>query len=142
MKKLSKELLKNAIATESGFSVNDIAFEIDTTKTVNKGTSNRGVWNDYIGLKMTIHDRTITYDDMLNIASYMDDEIRENLHLKLAPCSNEKFIFEYIEKDKNFLEILKNEFNFHCEKYFIRLYKKDLLDIGKNELAAHLFNRG
>ena len=79
MKKLSKELLKNAVATESGFSVNDIVFEIDTTKTVNKGTSSRGLWSDF---------RSVNGD------------------------------------------------------YFIRLYKKDLLDIGKKELAAHLFNRG
>ena len=30
------------------------------------------------------------------IASYMDDEIREKLHFKLAPCSNEEFLVEYL----------------------------------------------
>ena len=79
MKKLAKELLKNAVATENGFSVNGIEFFIDESKEVNKGTSNRGLWSDF---------RSIDGG------------------------------------------------------YFIRLHKKDLLDIGKKELAAHLFNRG
>ena len=47
MKKLSKKALKNATITETGFCVNDINFEIDKTKTVNKGTSSRGLWTDF-----------------------------------------------------------------------------------------------
>lgn len=61
---------------------------------------------------MAIHGRAITNDDMRNIADYMNDEIREELHSKLAPCSNEKFLREYIKRDPEILEILRNEFNF------------------------------
>lgn len=78
MKKLSREALKNATITETGFCVNDINFEIDKTKTVNKGTSSRGLWSDFRST---------------------DGE------------------------------------------YFIRLYKKDLLTFGMNDLALHLFNK-
>ena len=61
---------------------------------------------------MTIHGRAITNEDMQNIAGYMIDEIREELHGKLAPCSNEKFLREYIKRDPEILEILRNEFDF------------------------------
>ena len=49
---------------------------------------------------MTIHGRKITDEDMKNIATYMDDEIREELHSKLAPCSHEEFIDAYLDKVK------------------------------------------
>lgn len=62
--------------------------------------------------KMTIYGRAITNDDMCNISDYMIDEIREELHGKLAPCSNEKFLQEYIKRDPEILEILRNEFDF------------------------------
>lgn len=61
---------------------------------------------------MTIYGRKITDADMREIAEYMDNEIREELHGKLAPCSNEKFLREYIKRDPEILEILRNEFNF------------------------------
>lgn len=61
---------------------------------------------------MTIYGREITNEDMRNIAEYMNDEIREELHGKLAPCSNEKFLREYIKRDPEILEILRNEFDF------------------------------
>lgn len=61
---------------------------------------------------MTIYGRAITNEDMRNIAEYMNDEIREELHGKLAPCSNEKFLQEYIKRDPEILEILRNEFDF------------------------------
>lgn len=64
------------------------------------------------GKTMTIHGRAITNEDMQNIAGYMIDEIREELHGKLAPCSNEKFLREYIKRDPEILEILRNEFDF------------------------------
>lgn len=64
------------------------------------------------GKIMTIYGRSITNDDMRNIAEYMSDEIREELHGKLAPCSNEKFLREYIKRDPEILEILRNEFDF------------------------------
>lgn len=61
---------------------------------------------------MTIYGRAITNEDMNEIASYMDDEIREELHSQLAPCSHEEFIQAYLEKDPEFIEILQNEFDF------------------------------
>lgn len=64
------------------------------------------------GKTMTIYGRAITNEDMRNIAEYMNDEIREELHGKLAPCSNEKFLQEYIKRDPEILEILRNEFDF------------------------------
>lgn len=61
---------------------------------------------------MKVFGRAITDDDMRNIAEYMDDDIRENLHIRLAPCSHEEFISAYLEEDKKLLEVLVNEFDF------------------------------
>lgn len=30
------------------------------------------------------------------IVHYMDDDVREKLHIKYAPCSEEKFLKEYV----------------------------------------------
>ncbi len=61
---------------------------------------------------MTIYGRRITQEDMNNIGSYMDDEIREDLHSKLAPCSPDVFISAYLELDPDFLVLLQNEFDY------------------------------
>lgn len=61
---------------------------------------------------MKIFGRKIEDDDMNNIAGYMNDEIREALHSKLAPCEHEVFISAYIEEDPEFINILKSEFDF------------------------------
>ena len=61
---------------------------------------------------MTIHGRKITDEDMRNISGYMDDEIREELHGHLAPCSHEDFLKAYIERDPDIIPILENEFEF------------------------------
>ena len=61
---------------------------------------------------MTIYERKITQDDMDNIATYMDDEIRERLHSELAPCEPEEFLAAYLEKDPEFEELLVREFDF------------------------------
>lgn len=52
-------------------------------------------------------------DELLkDIADYMDDEIREELHYKLAPCDAETFLRAYVERDPGFAEVfLKNEFS-------------------------------
>lgn len=47
---------------------------------------------------------------MGNIASYMDDEIREDLHAAMAPCEPEGFLEEYIKRDPGFKGLLGNEF--------------------------------
>ena len=61
---------------------------------------------------MTIYGKTITQKDMDIIASYMNDEIREDIHNALAPCLPDEFIKEYLERDPEFIELLKNEFEF------------------------------
>jgi len=55
-------------------------------------------------------DFELTKDLMDTIASYMDDEKRESLHAKLAPCSPEEFLAKYLELDPDFAELLDNEF--------------------------------
>lgn len=44
------------------------------------------------------------------IASYMNDEIREDLHAKLAPCTPNRFLKAYLLRDPSFAEFIKNEF--------------------------------
>lgn len=55
--------------------------------------------------------KKISNKTMDTIASYMNDEIREELHFKLAPCSNRTFLNEYCKRDPGFEELLKNEFD-------------------------------
>lgn len=48
-----------------------------------------------------------TYNRMWDtVASYMDDDIREELHVELCPCSNEEFLARYLERDPDFKKIL------------------------------------
>lgn len=54
----------------------------------------------------------LTDNVMEEIALYMDDEIREQVHYELAPCTNEEFIDRYCELDPMFEEFLLNEFNY------------------------------
>ena len=61
---------------------------------------------------MTIYGRSITDDDMQTIAGYMTDEIREQVHAELAPCTHEAFIARYLDLDPDFEILLKNEFEF------------------------------
>ena len=53
---------------------------------------------------------------MDNIAAYMDDNIREDLHSKLAPCEPELFLQEYIKKDPKFERFLLEEFGIEMEE--------------------------
>lgn len=52
---------------------------------------------------------------MNEIASYMIEGIREDVHAEFAPCSNETFIKEYIKRDKKFVMILEDLFNIEME---------------------------
>ena len=62
---------------------------------------------------MTIYDnQAITDKDMMTIGSYMDDDIREQVHAELAPCTHEEFLERYLELDPDFEELLENEFEF------------------------------
>lgn len=64
---------------------------------------------------------------MENIATYMDDELREQTHFAVAPCSNEIFITEYYNnapaKLKRALEdILSDEFNLDIDDIIFTAY--------------------
>lgn len=61
-----------------------------------------------------IHLWEIDNELMFNIATYMDDDIRESLHINYAPCSNEKFLAHYLESDPLFAQLLEQEFNIEC----------------------------
>ena len=53
---------------------------------------------------------------MDNIATYMDDDIREDLHCKLASCEPELFLQEYIKRDPKFERLLWEEFGIEMEE--------------------------
>lgn len=44
---------------------------------------------------------TETWED---IVSYMDDDIREQVHFELAPCTATEFMERYLELDEEFAE--------------------------------------
>ena len=52
----------------------------------------------------------LTEELIETISSYMNDEIREDIHSKMAPCSFEKFLKAYLEEDESFYNLLKSEF--------------------------------
>lgn len=54
-------------------------------------------------------------DLMDTIASYMDDDIREDLHFRIAPCSPDLFLREYTKRDPGFVDLLKSEFSIEME---------------------------
>lgn len=64
-----------------------------------------------------INGHILNNEDLSNIATYMDDEIREHLHFELAPCDPEEFLDAYIREadDEDFMDILKNEFDYRNE---------------------------
>ena len=61
---------------------------------------------------------------MENIATYMDDDIREKIHLKEAQCSNEHFLVAYYEElqageqcnTEGFFDLLLYEFDINIEE--------------------------
>lgn len=59
--------------------------------------------------------KKITDSTMEEIVSYMDDEIREELNFKMAPCTNEEFLKAYVERVPDFSELLENEFSIDIE---------------------------
>ena len=56
-------------------------------------------------------EHTLTQELMDVIATYMDDDIREDIHLRLAPCTPEQFLIEYVKRDPDFEYVLKSEFS-------------------------------
>ena len=49
---------------------------------------------------------------MNDIARFMDDDIREKVHMEMAPCSHEEFITAYLKEDPDFEGFLKEQFGF------------------------------
>ena len=47
---------------------------------------------------------------MLAIVNLMDDEIREQVHRELAPCTDMEFLRRYVELDPEFGSVLESEF--------------------------------
>lgn len=68
---------------------------------------------------MTIYGRKIGKEDMDIIATYMNDEIREEIHAEHAPCTPDEFIAAYLEEDPEFIDLLKREFDFDGDTWYI-----------------------
>lgn len=60
--------------------------------------------------EISIRINAISQKKMDTIASYMNDEAREDVHAELAPCRPEEFLRRYLEIDPEFSELLENEF--------------------------------
>lgn len=50
------------------------------------------------------------------IVTYMNDDIREDVHFDLAPCSEEEFLDEYVKRDPEFEKLLHEEFGIEMEE--------------------------
>lgn len=59
-----------------------------------------------------VNNRLVTDRDMADIGSYMDDDIREQVHAELAPCTHDEFIARYLELDPDFEDFLIETFDF------------------------------
>lgn len=53
---------------------------------------------------------------MDTIATYMNDDTREQIHFELAPCTPEEFLIRYQELDPDFAELLWNEFSIDMDE--------------------------
>lgn len=45
------------------------------------------------------------------IVNLMDDDIREEVHGLLAPCTKREFLRAYVKRDTGFADLLYNEFS-------------------------------
>lgn len=45
------------------------------------------------------------------ITAYMNDDIREQIHAELAPCTAKEFLDRYLELDPDFQDLLDSEFS-------------------------------
>lgn len=84
---------------------------------------------------------TISNELMENIASYMDDDLREQTHFVVAPCSNEVFITEYYntassDLRKTLEDILLYEFGLDLDDIIYSAYYQvyNNLTISQEEL--------
>ena len=76
---------------------------------------------DYPRLKMTVQKgkrmkiREVNQVRLDEIAGYMNDEIREQVHAELAPCTPEEFLIRYLQLDCEFIKLLLSEFNIEID---------------------------
>lgn len=54
--------------------------------------------------------KVIADNTMSAITTLMNDDIREAVHGKMAPCTNHEFLKEYCKQESSFADVLKNEF--------------------------------
>ena len=59
--------------------------------------------------------REVNQVSLDEIAGYMNDEIREQVHAELAPCTQEEFLTRYLEFDCEFINLLFSEFNIEID---------------------------
>lgn len=85
----------------------------------------------------------ISSELMKNIASYMDDDLMEQTHFAVAPCSNEVFITEYYNNAPAKLKIaledlLSNEFGLYIEDIIFTAYYQvyDNVSLTEEEFEA------
>ena len=53
----------------------------------------------------------LTQEELDVIATYMNDDIREDVAFDLDSCTPEEFLKEYVSKDEDFEELLRTEFS-------------------------------
>lgn len=76
---------------------------------------------DYPRLKMTVQKgkrmkiREVNQVRLDEIAGYMNDEIREQVHAELAPCTPEEFLTRYLQLDCELIKLLLFEFNIEID---------------------------
>lgn len=54
----------------------------------------------------------VTLDE---IAGYMNDEIIEQVHAELAPCTPDEFLTRYLQLDCELINLLLSEFNIEID---------------------------
>lgn len=54
--------------------------------------------------------KEITQEILDAIATYMEDEIRERVHMELAPCTPLEFLKRYLQLAPEFADLLSGEF--------------------------------
>lgn len=59
--------------------------------------------------------REVNQVSLDEIAVYMNDEIREQVHAELAPCTPEEFLTRYLQLDCEFINLLLSEFNIEID---------------------------
>lgn len=53
----------------------------------------------------------LTQEELDVIATYMNDDIREDVAFDLDSCTPGEFLKEYVNRDEDFEELLKSEFS-------------------------------